>query len=398
MLNNFSSKELFSKIINFESSKRTIRWEFGYWGGTLQKWYTEGLQRIKGIPKNFSYGDTVFGPALHWCKVNYGINFIRDFDVSNYFNFDAGIEILPYNYWIYPVFEEKIIYEDNKYKELYDIFNVKKKIFKDDSSMPFYMEWPVKNRRDWEEIKEERFNLNSITHRYSDEFEIEIKRFGNRDFPLAFGSDNTGFFGTLRSLIGEVNLFLMYYDDPELILDIVDHLCNLWIHIAEELTSKINFDIVCFWEDMSGVNGSLISPSTFKEFMTPFYKKLINFLRGKGLKNFIVDTDGMVDELIPLFIEAGINGMYPFERQAKNDLLKIREKYPDLLMWGGFDKNTLYKGKEHIDKELEMIKELIKKGGYIPFADHLIPPNSSWENFKYYREKLDYIIDHTKVL
>ena len=77
---------------------------------------------------------------------------------------------------------------------------------------------------------------------------------------------------------------------------------------------------------------------------------------------------------------------------------EFRKKYPDLRIFGGFDKNALYKGKEFIDKELEKMPYLIKKGGFIPFADHDIPPNSPWENFKYYRNRLNDIVNSTKVL
>ena len=167
--------------------------------------------------------------------------------------------------------------------------------------------------------------------------------------------------------------------------------------MAEELTSKMDFDLAFFWEDMSGKNGPLISPAAFREFMAVYYKKLINFLKTKGIKNFVVDTDGNVEKLIPLFLEVGINMMYPFERQAGNDLIEIRKRYPELKMMGGFDKNTIYKGRDFIDKELRITSELVKKGGYIPFGDHLIPVNCSWKNFKYYREKLNNIIDDIRV-
>ena len=75
--------------------------------------------------------------------------------------------------------------------------------------------------------------------------------------------------------------------------------------------------------------------------MTPYYRRIINFLKNKGLKHFIVDTDGNVSELIPLFIEAGMTGMYPFEVQAGNDILNIRKDYPKLQIFGGINKNEL---------------------------------------------------------
>ena len=105
--------------------------------------------------------------------------------------------------------------------------------------------------------------------------------------------------------------------------------------MSEELTSLIEFDLASFWEDMSGKQGSLISPEMFRTFMTPRYKKIIKFLKTKDINLFLVDTDGKVDELIPLFMETGINIMYPFEQQAGNDLLVLRKSFPDLGIIGG---------------------------------------------------------------
>ncbi|GAG37241.1 unnamed protein product, partial [marine sediment metagenome] len=252
---------------------------------------------------------------------------------------------------------------DSKYIEKYGLDGIKTRQLKDGSSMPLWLEFPVKERKDWEQIKEERFNLESIGNRYIGDMDSFIKKAKNRTFPLGILTAPVGFFGALRFLIGAERLFILYYDDPSLIKDILNHLCELWLLMAEELTSKIDFDLAYFWEDMCGKQGSLISPAMFSEFMTPYYKRLIDFLKTKGIKHFIVDTDGYVEGLIPLFLEVGINAMYPFEQQANNNLIKIRKTYPNLGILGGFDKNTIYKGKEYIDKELEKKSYLINQGG-----------------------------------
>ena len=85
-------------------------------------------------------------------------------------------------------------------------------------------------------------------------------------------------------------------------------------------------------------------------------------------------------------------------RQAGNDIIEYRKKYPELIMMGGFDKTTFYKGREYIDRELEVMREMIKRGGFIPHIDHWVPHNASWEDFVYYREELNKIIDSTQVL
>lgn len=394
-----TSKELFLKIMGFKPCERTLKWEFGYWGGTINRWYKEGLHKKKGFPAELKYGQAVPGNAVAAGSPSWGGEIPeKDYDVSHYFNFDEGFTLLPYNYWIFPIFEKKVIYEDDKYIDFYDVDGIRKKNLKDDSSMPFFMEWPVKSESDWERIKEERFNFDSIGRRFSGNYAEFIEKSKNIKAPLGIFDAPAGFFGSIRFLLGEENLFLLYYDNPKLLNKILDHLCNLWLAMAEELVFKINFDFASFWEDMAGKQGSFIGPAVFRQFMTPRYKKIINFLKSKGLKHFLVDTDGNVNDLIPLFLEAGITIMYPFEQQAGNNLLEIRKKFPDLGIIGGFDKNCLYKDKSFIDTELEKIPLLISKGGYVPCADHLIPPNCSWETFKYYRNKLEKIINTVKIL
>lgn len=395
----FSSKELFLKIMNFEPCDRTLNWEFGYWGGTINRWYKEGLPRVRGFSPELKFGQSVPGNAVAAGSTSWGGEIpVKDYDVSHYFNFDEGFTLVPYNYWIFPLFEKKIVFEDDKYIEFYDVDGIRKKSLKDDSSMPFFMEWPVKNENDWEKIKDERFNLDSIGKRFSGNFKEFAEKSKSIKSPLGILDAPVGFFGSLRFLIGEENLFMLYYDKPGFLNKILDHLCNLWISMAEELTSEIDFDFAFFWEDMAGKQGSFISPAVFRQFMTPGYIKFISFLKSKGIKHFLVDTDGKVNDLIPLFLEAGITIMYPFEQQAGNNLTEIRNRFPDLGIIGGFDKNCLFKGRNFIDAELEKMPLLINKGGFIPCADHLIPPNCSWEDFEYYRNRLEKIIEIFRVL
>jgi uroporphyrinogen decarboxylase len=52
------------------------------------------------------------------------------------------------------------------------------------------------------------------------------------------------------------------------------------------------------------------------------------------------------------------------------------------------DKRTLAHGPAAIDAELVRLRPLIEEGGYIPHTDHSIPPDVSFDNFRYYMEKL----------
>lgn len=390
--------ELFNNVMNFEPAERTLNWELGYWGETINEWYRQGLPEIKGVPRKIAGAETIGGPGLHWPLHSVDMGLVKDHDVSTYFQMDEGLQLVPYNYWLYPFYEEKIIEDTDEYTEMYDRHGRRVKMVKDNYCVPMYLEHPLKTRDDWEQIKYERFSLDSIQDRYTEDKQIFLEKSKNKTYPLGIYCHPVGFYGSMRFLIGEPEILYLYYDDPDLVKDIADHLCELWLAIAEEMTSEIDFDFACFWEDMSGKQGAIISPDMFRQFMTPYYRRIIDLLSSKGIRNYVVDTDGCVDGLIPLFMEAGVNAMYPFERQAGNDLLKIRKKYPDLRMLGGFDKNTLTQGKDSIDREIAIVMELAKTGGYIPFCDHLVPPIVNWNDYTYFRNTLKDSIMSTKIL
>ncbi len=137
-----------------------------------------------------------------------------------------------------------------------------------------------------------------------------------------------GFFGYPRELLGVKNLLTLFYDDPALMHRIIgDHL-ELLLALYEPVIRDLRPDFAFIWEDMCYKNGPLISPHTFREFMLPAYQTLTRFLKQMGVKIIIVDSDGNVDKLIPLWLEGGVTGLLPFEVKAGGDVLKVRKQYP----------------------------------------------------------------------
>jgi uroporphyrinogen decarboxylase len=104
----------------------------------------------------------------------------------------------------------------------------------------------------------------------------------------------------------------------------------------------------------------------------------------------MVDCDGNVNALIPLFLEGGVNCMYPFEARANMDVLAVRRQYGQRLsIIGGVDKTALSKGREEIVKEVESkVPPLAKTAGYIPSVDHGVPSDVTFGNYAYYIELL----------
>lgn len=152
-------------------------------------------------------------------------------------------------------------------------------------------------------------------------------------------------------------------------------------------------DALFIWEDMCYKQGPLISPAMFREFMLPNYQKLTACARDHGVRHVIVDTDGNCAALLPLFIEGGVTVLHPFETAADMDVVEVRKAFPKLGIMGGIDKRKIGLGPDAIDAELErQVPYMMSRGGYIPTIDHSVPPDISWDDYKYYRKKLNAMI------
>jgi uroporphyrinogen decarboxylase len=104
----------------------------------------------------------------------------------------------------------------------------------------------------------------------------------------------------------------------------------------------------------------------------------------------IVDSDGDVSLLVPLFLETGVTGMLPFEVQSGMDVREFRKYYGhNLAIIGGLDKRVLPLGPAAIEHELKLrMVPMLAEGGYIPCLDHTAPPNVNLVNFKTYINKV----------
>jgi uroporphyrinogen decarboxylase len=201
-----------------------------------------------------------------------------------------------------------------------------------------------------------------------------------------------GVFGTPRDLLGAEEILLGFYDFPDVIRDMMETYTTLWLQLYEAVADQVRVDHVHIWEDMSGRQGSLLSIAMVEEFMMPQYDRLAAFCRRRGIPLMSVDSDGLVDELVPAMMKHGVNMYLPFEVQAGNSVEEYRRLYPDLAILGGLDKNALAAGKPELHRELDRAERMLARGRYIPGFDHLIPPNATWANFAYFVDHLRKIV------
>ena len=190
-----------------------------------------------------------------------------------------------------------------------------------------------------------------------------------------------GFFWYPRTLFGIEEHLYAFYDQPELMHRMNADLTEYYIEAVERLLPILKPELVGFAEDMSYNLGPMLSEEMFDEFLLPYYLKLLPIFKENGVKVFI-DSDGDITSMIPWFERAGIEGVYPLERQAGVDLVQIRKDYPKFLMMGGYDKMVMNQGEEAIENEFRRLEPVIKSGGYICSVDHQTPPGVSLEDYR----------------
>ncbi len=192
-----------------------------------------------------------------------------------------------------------------------------------------------------------------------------------------------GFFWFPRTLMGFEKLMFAFGDQPELLHEINRDLLRFNLQLLDKILPVCPPTFMTIAEDMSYNHGPMISRRTFDEFVAPCYRQIIPRLLEHNIVPF-VDTDGDVTMLVPWLAELGVNGVLPLERQAGVDGLRLRKRYPRLLMAGHFDKMTMTRGEEAMRAEFERLAPLMKQGGFIPSVDHQTPPGVALEQYRVY--------------
>ena len=258
------------------------------------------------------------------------------------------------------------------------------------ATVPLPLDHPVKNMDDWLRIKHK---YEFSEDRFNDGWEGQSQR--AREGGKVVSVDIPGGFDEPRQLLGEEGLCCAYYDQPELIHDILDTIAQTAFTVLDRVSRTVPVDCLGVHEDMAGKSGSLIGPSLIAEFIQPYYRRIWDMLAGRGARVFDQDSDGDMNSVIPAFLDAGVNCMHPMEPAANMDVVQVRQQYGSRLAFvGGIDKHVIRRSREEIVSELEYkLPPMIRTGGCVLSLDHRIPNGTPLENYRFYVNKVWEIIE-----
>ena len=349
-----NSRERFLATARYGERDRLFQWEMRAYEETVRRWHAEGLPEDSG----------------------------HEF----YGGYDR-FETAPVNVGLCPDFERVTIEETAEFEVYRDCDGVIKKRLRDlpPPAMPQFLEYPLRGREEWPEF-ERRLDPASPM-RFPLFWESVKKQYAGRDFPL--GVPGGSLYGWLRNWMGVEGISLAVCEDPDFVEEAAGRIADCILGVLEKALEGVEYDCAVFWEDMAYKTASLIGPDLYRRMFLPHYARITERLHRAGIDVLMLDSDGNVEQLIPCWLDVGINFIYPMEVAADMDVVRLRKKFgKGLLIGGGMDKRILAADPSAIQRMVDEKVGLMREGGYVPGCDHAIPPDIPWENYLYYRRAL----------
>jgi hypothetical protein len=279
---------------------------------------------------------------------------------------------------------EEVLEETEEHIIARDRMGRRVKLCKGAATLPLPLDYPVANMDDWLKV---RHHYEFTEERLAGEWERRAGEHLKAGRVITVGMP--GGFDEPRQLMGDELTCVAYYDQPEVIHDMLATMADTAYKVLERVTAVVPLDELAVHEDMAGKGGPLAGPRQVREFIGPYYRRVWDMVRDRGTRLLGQDSDGNMNAVIPAFLEHGLNLMHPMEPAAGMDIVAARGKYGTRLAFmGGIDKHVLRRSKEEIVAELEYkIPPMVRTGGCVLGLDHRIPGGTPLEHYHFYLRK-----------
>jgi uroporphyrinogen decarboxylase len=288
-------------------------------------------------------------------------------------------------------------YEDGSVEDLWGVRRVKKTVATDSYAWAYmhvvqaplagaetvrdvenYSHWPSADWWDYSQLREQ-----CLAHQG-----YAVVNAGDR-------LDRTAQLKLLMYLRGMQQAYLDLAQNPHIVEAILDHVTSYYLEYNRRVfeTAGELIDIFMMGDDFGTQQGLMMSVETWRRFFKPGFAAFIELAHRYNIK-VMHHTCGSVVELIPDFIECGLDILQSLQPQARGmDLAALRREYGrDLCFHGGIDiQEVLPHGspsdvREHVRRQVEAGG----RSGYILCTAHNIQADTPTDNilalFEAYQE------------
>jgi len=314
------------------------------WQATIDRWRTEGL------PSGVSPAD--------------------------YF----GYELAGYGADTSPQFPVEVLSEDDEYIVERNSFGGIRKNHRDLSTTPMIVDYPCKRREDWGKLKP---RLRASDYRVDwvsglQSFQSERSRGRFITYNAAVGYDK------VQSYVASARLLKAVLMEPDWVEDMYWTDAKLAIEMCDRMMKGgFDFNGAYLFCDLGYRHGLFFSPKHYEDQLHSVFKELCRYFHSHDMP-VILHSCGKVKDLIPYFIEEGIDCLQPLEVKAGMDLTELKREYGDKISFmGGIDQRLMaFDDPTPIEKEIREKLEVAKEGGgYIYHSDHSVPKNISFQQY-----------------
>lgn len=359
-------------ILHYQAYDRMPVVSFGYWHETLDAWAKQGHVTQEEAHGYRHQGDS--SPADRSVMDKLGFDF-------NWSNGAGG------NSYLFPHFDREII--ERKPNGAMVVRNDEGLLVLEHPgvvSIPSEIGTSLTGREAWEALYKPRlqYSKERVNHGWMAALKEQND---SRELPLGISAGSL--YGNIRNMLGVEGISYLAADDEELYVEIIDTVGDLCYRVARDvLETGVRFDSAHYWEDICYKQGPLVNPIVFSALVGPHYKRMTDLFKAYGIDIVSLDCDGKIDLLLPIWLENGVNTMFPIEVGTWNaSIAPWRAQYGrDLRGVGGMDKRVFAKDRQAVEQEIERLKALVDLGGYIPCPDHRIAPDARFELVAYYCE------------
>lgn len=194
---------------------------------------------------------------------------------------------------------------------------------------------------------------------------------------------NCSFFELSLVLFGYESFYMLLLEDPGLVEHWLDRLLEHDMEILERYLAVAgpHLDVIQLNDDFGAQEALQISPEVYRAIFKPRQKQWIEFVKARTQARVFIHCDGAIAEILPDFIEIGIDILNPLQTSARGmAAAKIKAEFGrDLCFWGGGVDTQLtlpFRSVGEIRSEVrENIRVLGEGGGFVFATVHNIQPD-----------------------
>jgi uroporphyrinogen decarboxylase len=353
-----TDRQRFLRYMNYQPVDRPPLHLTGPWGDTLERWYGEGL------PRDVDYNEYL-GLAVKPLAIN---------NISG-------------NTGMFPAYEPAELGEEGDFRIFRDTSGRTVRDFKTHTSMPEWLDFPVKTPAELQRFLDEHFDVSDLEPRYGPQWEEKVRQAADGEGLVLI--DGGCYYWNLRSLAGVAGASYLLYDAYDLVDEMFERINYVVLEGIKRASALVQIEAVGYGEDLAYKNGPLLSPPMFRKLILPRYRKAMDLAHEKGVTATWYDSDGDLRLLIDDYLEVGINCLAPCEVAAGMSAPELRARWGrDLRLVGAIDKREIAKGRAAIAAEIERNRPVIEEGGFLPAIDHSIPADVSLDSYRYFLDKI----------